>query len=198
MTDNLADLVVHYGLWLILAATFLSCLAVPVPTSLVMLSAGAFSAGDDLNLWSCAAAALFGALLGDQTGFALGRRWSHLLQRARGKTARSIARARDFTQRHGITGVFLSRWLFSPLGPYVNYIAGGTGMAWGRFSLASFFGETLWVTIYVGAGFAFADQLETVATVLGNASGAAAGLVITIILGRWLWRQSSPERKRTP
>jgi len=194
MTDALADLVVHYGLWLILAATFLSCLAVPVPTSLIMLSAGAFSAGDDLNLYACAAVALIGAVLGDQAGFGLGRRWANLLDRAHGKTAQTIARAREFTARHGGPGVFLSRWLFSPLGPYVNYIAGGTGMAWAQFSLFSLLGETVWVTLYVGAGFAFADQLETVATVLGNASGAAAGLVITVLLGRWLWRQSAAHR----
>lgn len=196
MTDTLAQLVVHYGLWLILGATFLSCLAVPVPTSLVMLSAGAFSAGDDLNVWFCAAVALAGAVLGDQAGFALGRHFAHLLNRARGKTAQTIARAREFTLRHGVSGVFLSRWLFSPLGPYVNYIAGGSGMGWARFSLASLAGEATWVAIYVGAGYTFADQLETVANVLGNASGAAAGLVITVLLGRWLWRQSSPGRHR--
>jgi len=161
-----------------------------------MLSAGAFSAGEDLNLWACAAAALAGAVLGDQAGFALGLRFAGVLDRAKGKAALSIAKARAFTERRGGPGVFLSRWLFSPLGPYVNYIAGATGMAWARFSLWSVLGEIVWVTLYVGAGFTFADQLEAVATILSNASGAAAGLVVTLGLGAWLWRHSAPRRRR--
>jgi len=191
MTGTLADLVNQYGLSLILAATFLSCLAVPVPTSLIMISAGAFSAGDDLNLWACAAAALVGAVLGDQAGYALGRRFSGLLDRAGDRTARTIDRARAFTQRRGGPGVFLSRWLFSPLGPYVNYFAGGSGMAWAQFSVWSVLGEMVWVAVYVGAGYLFADQLEAVASILSNLSGAAVGLLLSAALGTWLWRHSA-------
>ncbi|NCO21733.1 MAG: DedA family protein, partial [Rhodobacterales bacterium] len=68
--------------------------------------------------------------------------------------------------------------------------------AWARFSLWSVLGEIVWVTLYVGAGFTFADQLEAVATILSNASGAAAGLVVTLGLGAWLWRHSAPRRRR--
>lgn len=196
MIDMLAELVVHYGLWLIFTATLLSCLAVPVPVSLVMLSAGAFSAGDDLNLWACAGAGLAGATLGDQLGFRLGRHFDATLERASGKSGRMIEKARTLTKRHGGPGVFLSRWLFSPLGPYVTYVAGATGMAWRRFTLWAVPGATVWVTIYVGAGHAFADQLETVASVLTNASGAAAGLVVSVALGVWLWRQAAPKHRK--
>ncbi|WP_108482202.1 DedA family protein [Oceaniglobus ichthyenteri] len=194
MIETLADLTIHYGAVLIFFATFASCLAIPVPTSLIMLSAGAFAAGGDLTLFTVAASALAGALAGDQTGFALGRRFTGILDRATGKTAKTIEKARRFSQQRGGLGVFFSRWLFSPLGPYVNYIAGATGMVWPRFSLWSLMGEIIWVTIYVGAGYLFADQIEGVATLLSNASGAAAGLAITVILGLWLWRQSAPRR----
>ncbi|WP_226782363.1 DedA family protein [Oceaniglobus trochenteri] len=194
MTDALADLVIHHGVLLVLAATFLSCLAVPVPTSLIMLSAGAFSAGDDLSLTLCALAALAGALAGDQAGFALGRWSSGIVTRARGRAARLLEQARALTARRGGMAVYLSRWLFSPLGPYVNYIAGATGMAWVRFTFWAVLGEGVWVAIYLGAGYIFADQIEAVATILSNASGAAAGLVVTAGLGLWLWRQSVPRQ----
>ena len=43
MTDWLLALVPTYGLWLLAAATFLSCLAIPIPVSILMLAAGGLS-----------------------------------------------------------------------------------------------------------------------------------------------------------
>ena len=63
-------LVAAYGLVIILLATYLSCLAVPVPTAFVMLAGGAFAASGDLALMDVLLAALTGALIG---GFILGR-----------------------------------------------------------------------------------------------------------------------------
>jgi hypothetical protein len=45
MTETILALVPVYGLALIALATFLSCLALPIPSSLIMLSAGGFGAG---------------------------------------------------------------------------------------------------------------------------------------------------------
>ena len=40
MTDALLGMIPHYGAWLLFAVTFLSCLAVPIPSSLLMMTAG--------------------------------------------------------------------------------------------------------------------------------------------------------------
>ncbi len=74
MSDWVIALVPTYGLWLMAVVTFLSCLALPVPCSLVMLTAGGFAAAGDLVLWQVAAAALVGAVMGDQTGYGIGRK----------------------------------------------------------------------------------------------------------------------------
>ncbi len=50
MTETILALVPVYGLALIAVATFLSCLAVPMPASLVMLSAGALPRR---AIWCC-------------------------------------------------------------------------------------------------------------------------------------------------
>ena len=68
MTEWLLELVPHYGTWLVAVVTFLSCLALPVPSSILMLAAGGFAASGDLMLWQVTGAALAGAILGDQIG----------------------------------------------------------------------------------------------------------------------------------
>ena len=106
-----------------------------------------------------------------------------------GHRARLLSRARKLTFRYGAKGIFLSRWLFSPLGPYVNFMAGGTHFAWLRFSLWSVLGEIYWVCIYVGLGFAFAQQLNVVLDLVIATSGALLWVAVTLILGVFLiWR----------
>ena len=192
MTDMLFALVPIYGGWLVLAATYLSCLALPVPSSLMMLAAGAFAAAGDLSLLTSAGAAYVGAVAGDQTGYAIGRKGgTPLVERLarRRKLAGSIGRARTMLDRSGVTTVFLTRWLFSPLGPYVNFIGGAMGLAWSRFTLGSTTGEAAWVTIYVGLGFFFGSQVEAIANVSGNLAGLLAAGAVTALLGAALLRK---------
>ncbi|MGB5557275.1 MAG: DedA family protein, partial [Paracoccaceae bacterium] len=73
MTEALVDLVARYGALVIFLSCFLSCLLLPIPSSLLMLTGGAFVASGDLVGWQVAGAAWLGAVLGDQTGFRLGR-----------------------------------------------------------------------------------------------------------------------------
>jgi len=79
MDSALFTLVAQYGLWVIGASAFLSCLALPIPTSFVMLAAGAFAAAGDFVLWQVVAVAWGAAVLGDQTGYQLGRRLGSLV-----------------------------------------------------------------------------------------------------------------------
>lgn len=189
MSDFLLGLMASYGLAAVFLATLLSCLAVPVPTALVMLGAGALAASGDFVLWQVALAALAGALVGDQAGFAIGRAGGDRLARVAHRPAAgaALARARGLLDRWGDVGVFLSRWLLSPLGPYVNLVAGAGGFGWGRFTLWDIAGEAVWVTIYVGLGFAFASRITEIAGLLGNAVGFLVAGLITVVLGRALF-----------
>jgi membrane protein DedA with SNARE-associated domain len=191
VTEALLALVPVWGIWLVAAGTFLSCLALPVPSSLIMLAAGGFAAAGDLVLWQVAAAAWGGALAGDQTGYGAGRAGGRVLLerlRRRPSSAAALARAEGFVARRGGMAVFLSRWLVSPLGPYVNLLTGAAGLGWGRFTLADAAGEAVWVAIYVGLGFAFADRIAALADLLGNLSGLLAAGVVAAGLGVWLFR----------
>lgn len=192
MTDLLLEWMSHYGVPILGATTFLSCLALPVPSSLMMLTAGGFVASGDLAGWSVMTAAYLGAVVGDQAGYALGRGFgAPILTRLsrRPRRAQLIERARTRLRTHGTMAVFFSRWLVSPLGPYVNLASGASDMHWLRFSGASIAGEAVWVCAYVAMGYGFADRLVQISSLLGSASGALAAGTVAILI--WLWLRNS-------
>ncbi|MEF9602283.1 DedA family protein [Paracoccus lutimaris] len=180
MIEVLLALVPVGGPWIVGTATFLSCLALPVPSSLIMLTAGAFVASGDLSGPVTVALALAGALTGDQLGYALGRAGFSGKTVPTIKMTQFLTKAQILLARHGVWAVFLSRWLLSPLGPYVNLICGATRSSWWRFSLAGLAGESLWVGLYLGAGYTFAGHVEAIADIAGNLSGALSAGAVTL------------------
>ena len=104
LTNLLLALVPTYGLWLLASVTFLACLALPVPCSILMLTTGGFVASGDLVLWQVLLAALAGAVLGDQIGDRIGLYGgAEFLNRLSAHPARGklITRAVDPMDRRG-------------------------------------------------------------------------------------------------
>ena len=137
MTDWLLGLVPAYGVWLLTAATFLSCLALPIPASILMLAAGGFAAVGDLSLPVILFGALAGAVAGDQIGYLAGRKGgAGLLARMHHKNAplknTPLQKAVALLARRGGGAVFFSRWLVSALGPYINLAAGAAAATLGE------------------------------------------------------------------
>ncbi|MBT2131964.1 DedA family protein [Aliiroseovarius lamellibrachiae] len=189
MNEYTLSLIPDYGIWVVFFATFLSCFALPIPSSLIMLAAGAFAASGELSLTGAAFAALIGAVLGDQIGFVIGKaakapatRFSQTTP----KRAALFAKAADFLDKKGHWGIFLSRWLFSPLGPYINLLAGSLGVPWLWFLLWDILGELAWVTLYTGLGYAFSGYVQTIADMSSSVIGLLTALAIAIILARRL------------
>jgi membrane protein DedA with SNARE-associated domain len=198
MSDLLLLFVSDYGIVVIFVATILSCLGLPSPASLIMMAGGAFAATDDLDLWAVCIAAFLGAALGDQSLYWMVRQgggvrfWKWLAGR---KGAwRLMANAETFLDRRGGWAVFLSRWLFSPLAPYVTLSAGATEMRWSRFTAANMSGEAIWVALYVSLGYFFTTRIEEVSETLGSVIGFLTAGLIT--LGLWLlYRQARQNRR---
>ena len=189
MIDALLAAVPTHGVWLVAAVTFLSCLALPMPASLVMLTAGGFAAAGDLDLWQVLGAALLGAVVGDQLGYWAARLGGApmLARLPHGKRrAALLARATAFVARRGVLAVFLSRWLFSPLGPYANLATGAIGFGWLRFSLAGIAGEAIWVGLYTSIGYGFAGNLTAASAFASSILGFVAAGAVAAGLGGWL------------
>ncbi len=189
LSDWLLALVPGYGPWAVGVATYLSCLAVPVPVSILMLTAGGFVTAGDLPAWQVIAAALTGAVAGDQTGYGIGRAGGEPLLERLGhdpKIGTLLARARDLMQRRGAIGIFLTRWLFSPVGPYANFVAGSTRYSWIRFTVWGIAGEAIWVGLYIAFGYGFAGKIEAASQMAGSILGILAGVAAMLGFGYWL------------
>jgi membrane protein DedA with SNARE-associated domain len=194
--DALFAIVANYGGTALFVVTFLSCLAMPVPASLMMLTGGAFAASGDLVLTTAILSAYAGAVAGDQTGYLIGRSCAGPLERwasARRSRAFLLGRAQNSIEAWGGVGVFLSRWLVSPLGPYVNFAGGAGRMHWVRFSAWGAAGEAIWVGLYVGLGYAFAESLPAIAEFAADFNGVIAGAVVAV--GIWLWLRLIQRRR---
>ncbi|MBT8458531.1 MAG: DedA family protein [Boseongicola sp.] len=196
MTETILDLMTRYGVFILFVVTFLSCLCVPIPSSLMMLAGGSFAATGDLNTVATVVAAFSGAVAGDNTGYLLARTFGTRLNgwlEAKPKRAKLRDSAKSYMDSKGPISIFLSCWLVAPLGPYVNLVSGVTRFNWARFAFWGALGEVFWVGIYIGLGYSFSDQIVTLASLLGNASGFIVALLGIFLLGRILWKASAPK-----
>ena len=148
------------------------------------------------------AAALVGAVVGDQLGFAAGRWFVARSRPPKGKIARvwsaAISRTDTLLRRHGLLGITVARTV-----PFVRTImpwfAGRSGVSWGRFTLYDLCGIFLWGTVYIGGGFLAGEGWQRVADQFGEGAGAVVVALLVLIMtfaGRGPFRRFMERRKR--
>jgi membrane protein DedA with SNARE-associated domain len=191
LSDYLLSTLGVYGLPVLFGTLLVGSVGVPTPASLLLLVAGSFVEQGDMKLWQVLLMASAGAILGDQIGYMLGRwggrRLALRLSRWAGGEER-LKSAEAWLRRHGGAGIFFSRWLLTPLGPFVNITSGLTGYPWPRFLLYDIVGEALWVVLYVLLGKFFSDQVEAVSGFFGDFVWLIVGLLFVGVLGWYLFR----------
>jgi membrane protein DedA with SNARE-associated domain len=191
ISDYLLATLSVYGVPMLFVALVIGCVGVPLPSSLLLLAAGSFVEQGELNLWLVLGLSAVGSVLGDNVGYAIGR-WGgprltdRLTKLVGGET--KIKETEEWLRRRGSSGIFLSRWLLTPLGPIVNLIAGATKYRWRRFFLFDLIGEALWVVLYVLLGKIFSDRVQALYDLLGNLTWAMFSLVFAVAFGVLLFK----------
>lgn len=191
MIDQLMAAVGAWGAPALSVILAINCLGLPFPTSLLLLAVGAIAADGGLSATSVLAWGIGGAVAGDQAGYWAGRvggRGAIRAVSARFHLGAALARAEAVSERWGAVGVFLTRWLLSPVGPYVNLVAGVGRMPWTLFTVWGLLGEVIWVALYTGLGYAFADSIPAAADLLGTATWFLLAAAATAALGWTLLR----------
>lgn len=191
MSDYLLATLGVYGLPVLFAALLIGSAGVPLPSSLLLIAAGSFVDQGEMELWHVLALASAGAIVGDNIGYVLGRWGGRRLTRRLGRLIggeKKIEDAEEWLKRREGAGVFLSRWLLTPLGPVVNITSGATNYPWPRFLLYDVLGEALWVALYVLLGKYFSDRVQAMSELLGDFTWAILGLVAAVVLGVLLFK----------
>jgi membrane protein DedA with SNARE-associated domain len=187
---ELIGLLTAYGLPMLFLILVATSVGVPFPDSLLLVAVGSFVAQGDLEFWPVVAVGTAGAVVGDNLGYALGY-WGGRPIATRLGGGR-IAKAEAFSRKWGGPGIFLSRWLVGPLGPWINVTSGLTAFGWPRFLVLDVLGEFVWLLLYVSLGRRFSDKVQAVADILGNLTWVVVGVAVTGFLGWRLWRAARP------
>jgi membrane-associated protein len=186
-------------LWLVV---FVASVGAPLPTSLVLLAAGAFAALGDFDIALLMVITVSASACGDSTGYFIGRRWGSkvlkwLEQPRRRKliSANAVVRSRASFKRYGAWTIFLSRFLFSALGGVINLITGGELYPYPRFLLYDISGQILGAAIPLTLGYVFGATWEAVGDILSAFSGFAFAFLSVIVLAVLLVRSVQRSRE---
>ncbi len=173
-------------LWL---SVFAAAVGVPLPTSLVLLAAGAFAALGDFDIVLLIVLTITASTSGDSVGYFIGRRlgsrvldWLEKPRRRQLISPRTITQSRLYFKHRGGWAIFLSRFLVSALGGVTNLLAGADLYPYRRFFIYDVAGEVLGAAIPLSLGYVVGASWEAVGDILGAFSGFVLALAIVIFL----------------
>lgn len=171
MIDSVLTWFALYGVQALFFALFAGQTGIiPVPTTIVLLTVGALLVDRTVAPVSVFISCLAGAALGDQFGYAVGRAGGPSLaaKLTKSRWGDAFVRAERYSSKWGALGVFFSRWLVSPIGPYLNYLVGITKLNWAKFTSMSLAGEAIWISGCLALGYAFSASIGSIDKFLSN------------------------------
>jgi membrane-associated protein len=187
LADTLLTAVLAYGAPALGLALFIAALGIPLPATLLLLASGAFARQGMLDAPLAVGLSLLGSVLGDSGSYCVGRCGGALMLKHIAGRA-SWQQAWATFERRGALAIFLTRFLLTPLALPTNLIAGSSAYVYGRFLVLDVLGEAVWIALYGGLGYLFADQWEILSDLAGNLSGALIGLLALLLAGVLAYR----------
>ena len=167
---------------------------VPMPGEAALIAAAVLASQGKLSIELVIAIAAVSAIVGDNIGFLLGRRYGRrLLERpGRTKVRRQVALARgeQLFDRHGAKAVFLGRWI-ALLRIWAAWLAGIAGMRWRSFLLWNALGGIGWALFFGLLGYWGGEATAELAARLGVGAAVAVG-VVALVLWVMLHRRRGP------
>src|SRR5215207_2823244 len=122
-------------------------MGIPVPAETALIAAALLAHDGQMDIATLTVLAATAAILGDNVGFAIGRRYGRRLFLARGPLHRHrlkvLEHGEPFFARHGPKAVFLGRWV-AGLRIASSWLAGMNKMHWPTFLFWNALGGIVW------------------------------------------------------
>ncbi len=186
-SESVTQIIAGYGYYAVFLVIMLESAGVPMPGETVLVSAAIYAGtrhGLDIGLVVLAAAAA--AILGDNLGFWIGRRYGQVVLTRYGPKVgldeRKQALGRYLFRRHGGIIVFFGRFV-ALLRTYAALLAGANGLRPLIFLCWNAAGGIVWSCLFGFGGYLLGKGLERIA---GPVGWVALGLAL--IGGFLLWR----------
>jgi membrane-associated protein len=132
------------------------------PGDTLLLSAGVFSAAGKLNLISVIVVVSIAAILGDNVGYFVGKRYGRrLFKKSDGVIFRQeyVVRAESFFERYGSKTMLFAHFV-PVVRTFAPPVAGVGRMKYKEFVLYDAMGDTAWATIVTLIGYYFGSKIH--------------------------------------
>jgi membrane protein DedA with SNARE-associated domain len=192
---EITHLLITYGYLAIFLVIAVESMGLPVPGEMTLMAASIYAGTTHhLHMSLVIAAAIAGAIVGDNLGYVAGRKGgAHLVTRY-GKYVRLDERKLRLAQylfdRHGGKMVFFGRFL-PILRIWAGFLAGMHAMPWRRFLLFNAAGGAAWATLMGMSAFAFG---HTAARMGGKIGLGLAAVTMVAMIGVMIKLSRSEER----
>jgi undecaprenyl-diphosphatase len=192
----LVDIPPNVGYSVVFALVAIETMGIPVPGETALIAAALLAHDGKMDIVPLIVIAAAAAIIGDNVGFAIGRKGGRRLFLISGPFHRqrldALAVGEPFFARHGPKAVFLGRWV-AGLRIASAWLAGMNKMPWPRFLFWNALGGICWATsiglgIYL-LGHAFED-------VIGVGGIVAGALVTGLLVGVFVWKRMRGRRVR--
>lgn len=168
---------------------------VPVPGETALITTAALAGQGKLSIALVIPIAVSAAILGDNLGYLLGRRFGRGLLERPGFLAaqrhRALALADPFFARHGPKAVFFGRWILG-LRTWAAWLAGASRMHWRSFAVWNAAGAVSWASTVGLVAYLLGQSTAGVFTVLGLIGFAATLAAGGVIFARRTAADESP------
>jgi membrane protein DedA with SNARE-associated domain len=190
------DIPPNVGYAVVFALIAVETMGIPVPGETALIAAALLAHDGEMDIVPLIALAAAAAILGDNVGFAIGRKGGRKLFLISGPFLAQRQAALDvgepFFKRHGPKAVFLGRWV-AGLRIASAWLAGMNKMNWPTFLFWNALGGICWA-ISIGLGVYFVGHaFEQILGVGGIVAGALAGGALVGVLA---WRHVRGRRVR--
>ena len=191
VSSEAVALVAQYGYGVVAAAVAIESIGIPFPGETVLIGAAIYAGTTHrLQIGWVIAAAVLGAVVGDNIGFWIGRDLGYPVMLRYGRFVRltepRIKLGQYLFLRHGGKVVFFGRFI-ALLRTLAAFLAGANRMPWERFLVFNVLGGVVWAGCYgIGAywlGRAFHRLLGPAGLVL------LAAFIVAVIGGLFLLRR---------
>ena len=188
LLQHLVRLVHEVGLGIVFAVTFTETaffIGLLIPAEATILVAAFLSARGYFSVYLVFLATFLGGLLGDQTGYFLGRYSTGGLAQRKGRIARiwkrNEPRVVRLFSRHASLSVSLARFI-SFVRTLMPWFAGMSKLPYGRFLLYDFLGVLGWAALSVAIGYAAEESWQAAADTMGRTSAVLLGVIVLAVL----------------
>lgn len=164
-------------------------MGVPLPGETALITAAILARDGSLHIEVVIAIAAAAAIVGDNLGYAIGRRYGRGLFTRPGrweeKRRNALVAGEAFFDRHGAKAVFFGRFV-AALRIWAAWIAGMTHMPWRSFLLWNALGGIVWAIAFGLIGYLAGEAVARVIEKAGVAAAVVAvvGAVVAFVLIR--------------